>query len=366
MSDVLGVGIVGCGNIAGRYVDDICRQPHLRLVGVTDADAARAEAFARECGATAFRDLDAMLADPSVHAVANLTSWQAHVPVTRRALDAGRDVFSEKPLAVRVRDARELLTLADRRGVTLAAAPIVGMGELAQTARRWIDSGRLGTVRLAYADVNWGRIERWHDAPEPFYAIGPLYDVGIYPVTLLTGLLGPVVRVTAHAAQLLPVRTTRAGDRFAIGAADAVVATLEHAGDAVSRITANFYVPDPARQRGVELHGDDGSVWLSNWFQFAGTLEVSLPSGAPARPVPLLRKPDVPIPWAAGLDELAVARAEGRPPRGVAGDHATHVVDVLETTLRAAEEGRALEIATRFAPPPPMDWAAELPLPELA
>lgn len=356
IDEALGVGLVGCGNIAGRYAEDIGRQPHLQLVGATDADGERGLAFATEHGIRAFRGLDEMLADPAVEIVAILTPGRSHATLTRRCLEAGRHVFSEKPLAMTATDARELVTLAAEQGRGLAAAPIVAMGELVQTARRWVAEGRLGPIRLVYADANWGRIESWHPDPEPFYEIGPLYDVGIYPVTLLTALLGPVTRVSADARRLLPDRVAMSGRRFGLPAPDHVVAVLEHESGAVTRLTVNFYVAEPARQRGVELHGDAGSLWLSSWFEFAGALEHA-PSGEPPRPVPLLRKPRVAIPWAAGLEELAVAVAEGRPTRGVSGAHAAHVVDVIETTLRAAEGGRPSEVDSRVAPPPPMEWA---------
>jgi predicted dehydrogenase len=360
MSESLGVVIAGCGNIAGRYAADIARQTHVRLVGVTDLDAARATAFAAEHGTRAYRALEDALADSDVAIVANLTSHRAHVPVSTAAIKAGRHVFSEKPMAMTAEQAQALLRLADEYGVHVAAAPIVVEGELVQTARRWVDEGRLGVVRLAWADVNWGRIEAWHPDPVGFYGVGPLFDVGVYPVTLLTGLFGPVARVTADAHHLLPRRRTVAGEPFTIGAPDYVVASLEIEHGPVVRLTANFYVADPARQRGIELHGDAGSLWLSNWSQFDGSLEHA-PWGEPFRPVPLLRVPDVPMPWAAGLDELASAMQEGREAR-ISGRHAAHVVDVLETIRRAADQGRGLEVTSRFVRPPTPPWADDLPL----
>lgn len=362
MSETFGVGIVGTGNIAGHYAADIARQPSLRLAGVTDLDADRARAFADEHGTRAFADLDALLAVPDVALIANLTSHRAHVPVSAAAIRAGKHVFSEKPMAPTGDEARELLELARRHGVLVGAAPIVPMGELAQSARRWIDDGLLGTVRLAFADVNWGRIESWHPDPAGFYAVGPLYDVGIYPVTLLTALLGPVTRVVADARRLLPERRTKDGRQFTVEAPDYVVASLELESGPTVRLTADFYVADPARQRGVELHGDAGSLWLSNWFQFGGTLEHA-PWGEPYRPVPLLRDPQVIMPWATGLEELARAVVEGRPPR-VGGDHPAHVVDVLGAIIRSAERGQAEPVSSRFERPAPMEWAAHALPPE--
>ena len=355
------VAIVGTGDIADRYAADIGRQPDLQLSGAVDLDAARAAAFAERHGVRAYRDLDDALADTDVDLVANLTAHRAHVPVTTAALDASRHVFSEKPFALTAADARNLLALADERGVGLAAAPTVFLGELAQTARRWIADGRLGTVRAVYAEVNWGRIEAWHDRAEAFYEIGPLFDVGVYPLTLVAALLGPFRRVeAAYADRLLRERRTKAGGTFEVAAPDFVTAILTTMDGAVVRLTANFYVTDPARQRGVELHGDAGSLWLSNWFQFEGTLEFA-PVGEQYRTVPLLRTPAVAMPWAVGLADLWVSVNERRRP-SADGELAAHVVEVLESIIRAAETGRTIEMTSRPDRPPAAPWADALPL----
>jgi predicted dehydrogenase len=301
------------------------------------------------------------LDDPSVELIACLTSHRAHPAVVTAALTAGRHTFSEKPLAPTYGQARELIDLARERGARLAAAPIAPLGELAQTARRWVTDGRLGDVRLAYADVNWGRIERWHPSPEAFYEIGPLFDVGVYPLTQLTALFGPVVEIRASAHRLLEDRSRTDGVAFRLGAPDCVIAMLKLEAGVVVRLTVNFYVADPARQRGIELHGDAGSLWLSNWFQFDGTLEHA-PQGEDARQVPLLREPEVTMPWAAGLEELAASVIEERP-SVLDPEHAAHVVEVMETIIAAADTGRPMAVASRFAPPPPARWTAELTLP---
>src|SRR5206468_4141832 len=103
---------------------------------------------------------------------------------SKRALEAGKHVYSEKPLALRVEEARELVELARRQGVRLGCSPSTFLGEAQQTAAAIIRSGRLGRVRAVYADVNWGRLETWHPAPESFHAVGVLFDVGVYPLTL--------------------------------------------------------------------------------------------------------------------------------------------------------------------------------------
>ena len=167
----LGLGIVGTGNIAGGYAKDIATHPETRLVAATDADPQRATEFAATYGCRAHASMDDLLADDAVDVVVNLTVHQAHYEVTKRALEAGRHVYTEKPMALRAADARELVDLAASRGLRLGCSPSTFLGEAQQTATALIRGGRLGTVRAVYAEVNWGRIETWHPAPVPFFEV---------------------------------------------------------------------------------------------------------------------------------------------------------------------------------------------------
>ena len=246
----LGIGIVGTGNIAGGYAKDALTHPEIRLVAATDLDPDRATAFAATHGIRAHASLDDLLADDEVDIVINLTVHHAHYEVTKRALEAGKHVYSEKPLALRSSEARELVTLATSRGLRLGCSPSTFLGEAQQTAATVIRSGRLGPVRAVYAEVNWGRIETWHPAPAPFYDVGVLVDVGVYPLTLVTTMLGPARSVRAWGWSLLPERATLDGTPFRIGSPDLIVAAVELETGAVLRLTASFYVGRPARQIG--------------------------------------------------------------------------------------------------------------------
>ena len=111
----LGIGIVGTGNIAGGYARDILAQPEIRLVAASDLDAARVTAFGAEHGCRVHASLDELLADDEIDIVVNLTVHHAHYEVTRSALEAGKHVYSEKPLALRPIDAADLVELAAAR-----------------------------------------------------------------------------------------------------------------------------------------------------------------------------------------------------------------------------------------------------------
>lgn len=354
-----GVGIVGCGMIAELYAAQLAGYDELQLVAAADLDEGRARALAERCGCRAYGSLDGLLADDAVELVVNLTVPSAHAEVTRRALESGRHVYSEKPLALETDEARSLVALADARGLRLGCSPCTLLGEAQQTAWRLVRKGMLGEVRVVYAEANGGRLETWHPAPEQFYDVGALFDIGVYPLTLVTGMLGPARRVAAVAELLRPARVTAEGRAFTIETPDFAVVTVELASGALVRLTANFYVPRRGtKQSGVELHGDAGSLHLSDWQRFDAAVELGA-FGKEMRyePVPLVTDPFPGTEWARGILDLVRAIAEGRPHRAT-GAHAAHVVEIVCAAARAAESGGSVEIASTFNPPEPMEWAA--------
>ena len=183
-----------------------------------------------------------MLADDRVETVVNLTVPQAHAEVTAACLEAGRHVHSEKPLALTHAEAQELVELAARRGVRLSSSPATLLGEAQQTAWKLVREGAVGTVRVAYAEANWDRLERWHPDPRSLYAVGPLVDVGVYPLTIVTAMFGPVRHVHAYGTTIEPERVLLDGTAFEPQSPDFIVAVLELADGVVVRLTASFYV----------------------------------------------------------------------------------------------------------------------------
>lgn len=353
--DRLRIAIVGCGNIAGPYARNLATYPQLDLVGYSDLDLSRAAALAEKHGGRVFPSLDAVLADPDVDLVVNLTIHHAHYAVTKQALEAGKHVVSEKPLALTYAEARELVQLAEARGLRFGGTPFTFLGEAQQTAMKLVREGRLGTVRLAYAEVNWGRIETWHPAPAPFYDVGPLYDVGVYPLMLLTALFGPARRVSSYGRVIYPDRVTKGGQPFTVSTPDFAVTMVELASGTLARLTTNFYVLNKASQQGIELHGDAGSLQLTNWQEPNGVVRLA-PFGEPYAEVAPLREPPAGTVWGMNVAELADALREGRPHRATA-EHAAHVVEILEAATASMREGRPVAVESSFAAPEPMDWA---------
>jgi len=325
-------------------------------VAASDAVPGRADALVAEFGGEAHDSLPSLLADERVDAVVNLTWPTAHAEVTAAALDAGKHVHSEKPLALRHEEARELVDLASARGLRLSAAPATLLGDAQQTAWKLLRDDAIGHVRVAYAEANWGRIETWHPAPATLYAVGPMVDVGVYPLALLTAIFGRARSVTAYATTLEPERVALDGTRFRPAAPDLTVAVVELESGLVVRLTASFYV-GPGIHRGLEFHGDGGMLWLASWAESDSRLQITTDfNGDNYEPVPLLREPYHGIDWGRALVDLARAVEDGREPRA-SGAHAAHVVEVLNAVQESARVGGPVAVESSFDPPPPLEWA---------
>lgn len=347
----MNLAIVGAGVIAQRYAERIVEVDGLSLVAVHDVLAGRAEELASKHDAVAYATLDELLAAPDVETVVNLTIPAKHVEVTRAALEAGKHVHTEKPVALRASDAHELAALARARGVRLSCAPATLLGEAQQTAWKLIRDGGIGDVRVVYAEANWGLIESWHPEPESLYVSGPLVDVGIYPLTIVTAMFGPVRRVTAYATTVQPVRTRKDGKTFEIETPDFWVAACEHESGVVTRLTATFWVK-PSKQRGLEFHGTSGSLWMPTWGESNSRL-LRTENGEDYDAVPLLGEPYAGFDWSLALVDLAEAIRDDRPHR-MSAEHAAHVVEVLNGADESRREGGAVAIGSSFEAPLPL------------
>lgn len=350
----LRVGIAGCGNIAGPYAKTMKNYEQIELIGTTDVMQDRAEQLAATFDGKAYATLDEMLADPNIDLVVNLTIHHAHPEVITKCLNAGKHVHSEKPIAMDYSVAKGLVDLAAQKGLRLSCSPITYMGEAQQTMWKVIRSGRLGEVRVVYCEVNWGRIEAWHPNPGPFYDVGALFDVGVYPLTLVTTMLAPARRVTAYGKVLYPDRVTKEGIPFHINTPDWVTAAVELENGAVIRLTTNFYVGHNTKQKGLEFHGDAGSAWIGSFQDFHAPVEFA-ELGKPYQAEPYVREPFQGIDWGRSVAEIANAINEGRPQRST-GAQAAHVVEICNAIMTSLREGHPVDVTSSFPAPWPMEW----------
>lgn len=344
----LRVGIVGCGTILAQYLATLELLSDVALVAVADLDAARAAAVAEGRDGVRALTVEELLSDPQVELVLNLTIPAAHAEVALRAIAAGKDVYGEKPLAATLDEAAEVLAAADEAGVRVGCAPDTVLGTGLQTARAAVDDGLIGRPLAASATMAVAGHERWHPQPDFYYRPGggPLLDMGPYYVTALVTLLGPVTQVVGAASQARDTRTIasgpRAGETVPVSTDTHVTGVLRHASGALSTLVMSFDTVATRASR-IEIHGETGSLVVPDPNHFGG--EVShFPLGGTEWTV---------LPVAAGYREagrgVGIAdlgrTSDGRLPRA-SGTLAFHVLEVMESLLRSAAEGRAIAVTS--------------------
>jgi predicted dehydrogenase len=339
--------IIGCGDIARKsYAASLAKYPEIELLGFADLDKSRAEALTEEYGGKAYESPQAVFDDPEVTLVVNLTIHHAHYEVIKAALEAGKHVYTEKPFASTSKQARELVDLAASKNLGLYSAPIVYLGEAQQAAWDVLESGETGPIRLVFAEINHARIEIWHSNPQPFYDVGVMWDVGVYPLTVITALLGPVVEVSAVGKVLLPERKTQSGDSFTISTPDAYVLNLTLAGGALARVSANFYALKSRQGSSLELHGDNGSILMESSFLFHGSV-TKVDAHKQETALDLGEDVTRGVEFGRGIQFMA-RRLESGDLADLNPEHALHVVEIMEAAAQSVTSGQAVNLQPRF------------------
>lgn len=339
-SPPLRIGVVGCGMIARPYLRNLQAAVETTVVACADAVPARARAMAREHGIPRAAAPAALLEDPEVDLVLDLTPPAAHHRIRREALAAGRHVYGEKPLAATPAQGRELVALARRTGRRLGCAPDTFLGPGLRVAARLLRQGAIGRPVAAWAAVACPGHEGWHPRPEAFYAAGggPALDMGPYSLTALVVLLGPVRRILAASAALRCCRRLPDGRVLAPAVPTTASGVLEFTGGVRATVLYSFDVP-LSRLPPLEVHGEEGSLALPDPNGYGGPL---LRAGADGRwrevPVPAPEPPDQ---RGLGVVDLAWALASGRPHRA-SGELALHVLETAAALQAGAGRWREL------------------------
>jgi predicted dehydrogenase len=346
-------GIIGVGKISEQYFASLPSLPGIRLVAVADVNEARAVEVAGEQGVRAL-SVDALLASPDIDAVLNLTIPAAHVDIDSRALESGKHVFAEKPLALSIAEAADLMQLASRSGLRLGSAPDTVLGTGVQTARAVLDSGVIGDAVGAAAFWAAPGHESWHPAPMFYYQPGggPLFDMGPYYLTSLITLLGPVVRVSGtvgRSARDRVVETgTLAGTPIPVDVDTHVTAILTHRSGVSSTVTMSFEVW-ASRAPHIEIFGTAGTLAVPDPNLFSGVVEVFTETNPEWTAVETLAGYEG-AGRGFGLADMAHAIETGRPHRA-SGDLAFHVLEIMESILVAGAEHRVVDILSSVERP---------------
>jgi len=350
------VGIVGCGNISEAYLKVSKTFPILNVVGCADIIPERARAKAEAHGIRAM-SVEELLADPEIEIVLNLTIPAAHGQIGLAALEAGKSVYNEKPLATRREDARRMLRLAEEKGLLVGCAPDTFLGAGLQTCRKVIDDGAIGEPVAATALWAGHGHERWHPDPGFFYkpGAGPMFDMGPYYVTALVTLIGPVARVSGSARITFPERTIasqpKAGQKIKVETPTHITGTLEFANGAIATVLTSFDIWAHTLP-GIEIHGTTGSLRAPDPNTFGGRISVRAAGGQEWTDVPFTHG-YAEQSRSIGLADMSYALRAGRRPRA-SGRLAYHVLDIMQGFLDAASERRHITLSSQVERPAPL------------
>jgi len=342
------VGIVGCGNISGIYFQAAKRYEELHIVSCADIDLARAQARAKEYGVVPCT-VDEMMADDRIDLIINLTIPQAHADISIRALEAGKHVYTEKPLAVAFSDGQRILQVARERGLRVGAAPDTFLGAGLQTGRKALDDGLIGRPVAATAFMLGHGHEHWHPDPVFFYqrGAGPMFDMGPYYLTALINMLGPIRRVTAATQISFPERVItsepKRGETIHVEVPTHIAGVLEFVSGAIATLVTSFDVWH-AQVPLLEIYGSKGTLSLPDPNTFAGVVRVRR-MGEPESQTLAHVRPTVDNDRGIGAADMLAAQTEGRPHRAN-GDVALHVLEAMEGFHVAAREGRHYDMTT--------------------
>lgn len=351
------VGVIGCGNISGIYFKNGQRFEILDVVACADLIQERAEAKAKEYNVPKACSVEELLEDPEIEIVLNLTTPQAHAETCLAALEAGKNVHVEKPLAVTREEGRKILDTAENKGLLVGSAPDTFLGAGLQTCRKLIDDGWIGEPIGATAFMMCHGHEHWHPDPEFYYKVGggPMFDMGPYYLTALVSLMGPVERVTGSARISFPERTITSapkhGTRVTVEVPTHVAGILDFKSGAVATIITSFDVWG-ARLPFIEIYGTEGSLSVPDPNTFGGPVHVLRKRTGEWKEVPLTHG-FADNSRGIGVADMAYAVRTGRKHRAN-GEMAYHVLDIMHAIHDASNAGKHCILESTCEQPAPL------------
>lgn len=371
------LGMLGCGYVANMYRLTLPLHPELRLIGVHDRDESRASLMAGLTGSQNYPSLHDMLADDRVELVLNLTNPQEHYATTKKCLEAGKHVFSEKPLAMRLDDAKELVAIAEQKRLSLSSAPCTLLNEAAQTLWKAVRERKVGEIRLVYAEMDDGMVHRmpvkkWVNETGIAWPYRNEFETGCtlehagYVLTWLAAYFGPAASISA-------LSTTLVGDKMPgekiESAPDFSVSCIQFHSGVVARLSCGVYAP---RDHTLTLCGDDGvivvkdprcdlsPVRIRRFLRFGRALKLSPWSSH----YPLTRSGRKQVRYrgsqqrdfCSGIAEMSEALLERRPCR-LSAAFCLHVNEMVLAIQNSSGGMAPYQMTTTFEPIVPMHWA---------
>ncbi len=349
----LRIGLIGCGSVSNRYIPHLKTSALVEIVSLCDIIYERATGQNTQYGLSAatYPNIDAMLAGVPFDLLVTTTDMQAHGMINRKALMAGKHVWSEKPMANTYAEGKALLDLAKSKNLRIWGAPAVVNSPQFAFMLQQIREGKLG--RIASAHGQYG-----HTGPDWsafFYEKdgGSMPDLGVYNIATLTGLLGPAKSLMAMTSIVNPTR--KIGDRTVkVEAEDNAHILLEHPNNVISHIMCGFNYFDPHGHEAtnqtlhsVQIYGDQGNMRLIgyDWETNGVVMDTSW-----SEPPKLVSTDKGGYEWQMGATVIAESLVKKIEPK-INVEHALHVLEIIEGARKSQATGKRITLKSSFPYP---------------
>lgn len=355
---MINVGVIGCGNISGIYISNIKNVFHnTNVFACADINPNAAKEVSEKWNIPVM-SVEEMLNCPDIQIILNITIPGAHFDINKRALQKGKHVYSEKPLALSFVQGCELVELAESKGLLLGCAPDTFLGGGLQTCRKLIDDDFIGEPIGATAFMMCHGHESWHPNPEFYYKKGggPMFDMGPYYVTALVSLMGSVVEVTGLTNRSFEKRTITSQPKFGqiidVEIPTHIAGLMRFENGGVASIITSFDVWNSSLPR-IEIYGTKGTLIVPDPNHFCGPVLLSTLDGSGFKEVPLTHI-YAENSRGLGVADMAQCILENRTDNRASGRLANHVLEIMCAIYTASDEKVTYQMKTKITRPEPM------------
>ena len=368
------IGLIGCGNIAETYFRAQDYFNNIKFVACADKFPEVSKKCADQYNIKSLT-VDEIIHDTNVDVILNLTIPQAHFEISKLALEAGKHVYSEKPMSIKYDEANELVNLAKDNNLYIGNAPDTFLGGGGQVARKFIDDGDIGKVMTGNFIFAFPGVQEFHPNPESWFQSGggPVIDMGPYFFTTLVNLLGPVKNVRARGKKFADQREylvgPKKGKSFNVDISTSVMLDIEFANEAIVQGFISFDVQNHARNH-MELYGTKGSLVVPDPNMFGGPVLLSRELGSEWQEFSVEDKylgktniinhsgrsneaPKQSNYRGVGLSEM-IYSIENNIQHRCNGNLALHVLDIIESTIIASETKKEVSLRSTCEQPKPL------------
>ena len=365
------IGLIGCGNIAETYFKSQDYFNNINFIACADINKVSADECAKKNNISSM-SVEDLLNHEEVDVILNLTIPQAHFEVSEKALKAGKHVYSEKPMAIKLSDAKQIIEIANQKNLYFGNAPDTFLGGGGQLSRKLIDEGNIGEILTGNFIFAFSGVQTFHPNPESWFKDGggPVIDMGPYFFTTLVNLLGPAKNVRARGTKFSDTRVIETGpkinNKFSVDIPTTYMLDLEFESGSVIQGFLSFDVQNHGRNH-VELYGSKGSIIVPDPNMFGGPVLISKELGSDWNNFSvenmLLGKTNIvnhsgrsnEAPKQSnyrgiGLSEMIHAIENNKPHR-CSGELSFHVLDIINTTIDAAKNNKEIEIKSTCTKP---------------